>query len=199
MKLVLASSSPSRQKLLKSAGIKAELCKPSIDEEHIKNDLKKSCYSSSAEQLAILLAELKAHDVSKKYSEYYVIGADQVLECEGKLFNKPENIENAKKQLLELKGKKHRLVNGLSIVKNNLLQFHFINHVTLEMRNFSEDFLENYLEKADKNIIYSVGSYHIEGLGAQLFSSIEGDYFSILGLPLLPLLEFLRNKRIILS
>jgi septum formation protein len=193
MGIILASSSPSRAEILNLAGLDIKKYSAQIDEEKIKNENK----NLKTNKLALKLAQAKAIKISNSYLDDYVIGADQILQCENKRFDKPYNMTNAKKQLQALRGKEHFLINGVSIYKNKEQVFSYDNKISMHMRDFSDMFLEKYLNDANKNILYSCGSYMLEGIGSQLFSKIDGDFFSVLGMPLLPILEFFRKEGVL--
>jgi len=191
----LASASPSRRVLLERAGI-PHLCEAAhIDEESLKRDARSE--GLSVEKTALRLAVAKAAKVSGQHPDKFVLGADQILECEGNWFDKPADMEGARHHLKTLRGSRHRLVNGLVIVHKGSTVWTHTAVATLEMRNFSDKFLETYLDRSGEQILGSVGAYLLEAEGAQLFQTIEGDYFTILGLPLLPVLAFLRQQNII--
>lgn len=193
-KIILASKSKVRIKILNNSGINFDFVYSNVNEYEIK----KKCLIEKldAESTALNLAKSKAEKVSLKYKENYVIGADQILECDNILFNKAENFEEAYKNLLFFKNKKHYLVNGISIFINGSNVWNFTNKISMIMRDFSDKFLRNYLSN-NKEVINSVGCYFIENEGIQLFSEIDNDYFSILGMPLIPVLNFLRKEGII--
>jgi septum formation protein len=128
-----------------------------------------------------------------------VIGADQVLDCDGVLFDKPADPGAARTQLLALRGRTHRLVSAVVLVRDGQRLWHHVGRADLKMRDFSTRFLDRYLESAGQAALSSVGAYQLEGIGAQLFAAIEGDYFTILGLPLLPLLDNLREHGVLPS
>ena len=151
----------------------------------------------SVEQTALRLAVAKAVRVGENHPDRFVLGADQILECEGNWFDKPVDMENARNHLRTLRGSRHRLVNGLAIVHMGSVVWTHTAIATLDMRNFSDRFLETYLDRSGDRILSSVGAYLLEAGGAQLFQAIDGDYFTILGLPLLPVLAFLRQQNII--
>lgn len=190
--LILASKSPSRRALLEGAGVSFMPVISDVDEDAIKQK-----YSGSVENLCLQLAQAKAQAVSSLYPYSYVLGADQVLDCEGKLFDKPHSMAEAADHLRHLRGRSHRLVNGLVMVKGSEVQWTYTGIATLKMRNFSDDFLDTYLGLSNDNLLSSVGGYQLEDRGCQLFEHIEGDYFTILGLPLLPLLDYLRQIHIL--
>jgi septum formation protein len=194
-RLILASSSKSRAAVLSQAGIEFIQQPSSIDEAPVKAAMAAS--RATAAQCAIRLAEMKARGVSINYSDAYVIGCDQMLDCQGQWFDKPVNIAAARAQLQSLRGKTHTLFNAMVVVRAGQTIWDYTNQADLEMRAFSDVFLDEYLAKVGEDVLWSVGGYQLEGAGAQLFSSIQGDFFSILGLPLLPLLGFLREHGLI--
>jgi septum formation protein len=126
-----------------------------------------------------------------------VIGADQMLDCAGEWFDKPADLAAARRQLLALRGREHRLLNSLVVAHGGARRWHFADHAVITVRPFSEAFLDDYLAVAGTDVLHSVGGYQLEGLGSQLFDTVEGDFFSILGLPLLPLLAFLREHGVL--
>ena len=144
-------------------------------------------------RIADLLAELKALKVSGRHAGALVIGADQVLTCEGRFFSKPETVAAAREQLLQLAGRAHVLSSAVCVARDGAIVWRDVQEARLTMRAFSDTFLDAYLAQAGADILGGVGAYHVEGLGIQLFSRIDGDTFTILGLPLLPLLDFLRT------
>ena len=185
--LILASQSKSRGRLLAAAGVEFETIPADIDEDAVKNT-EPDCFKASRR-----LAHEKAVKVSALYPEAYVIGADQIMELEGRPFSKPADKAEAREHLKKMRGKTHRLINGVAVVRNTELLWSVNTAVHVTMRNFSDGFLEEYLEKAGPDGCRSVGAYYLEELGSQLIEKVEGDYFSVLGLPLLPLFDFLRS------
>ena len=195
--VVLASASPTRAALLRSAGISIAIDAAAIDEAEVKASLRAARAAPAA--IAESLAELKAQRVSRRHAGSLVIGADQVLECDGVLFDKPVDLAAARNQLLALRGCVHRLISAVVLMRDGQRVWHHVDRAELKMRDFSADFLDRYLESAGEAALSSVGAYQLEGCGAQLFASIDGDYFTILGLPLLPLLDILREHGVLAS
>ena len=190
MKLVLASTSRIRSELLTRAGLVFEALHPEVDE----NALKAGAKGLAPGDLAQSLAAAKAVSVANRRLQAVVIGADQVLNLEGRAFDKPESREEAREHLLQLRGRSHVLETAVCCAKSSGILWQHLGRARLTMRSFSEAFLDDYLERMGPEILTSVGAYKLEGLGAQLFEAIDGDYFTILGLPLLPLLDFLRRQ-----
>ena len=190
-RVVLASASQSRRMLLRNAGIEARHDVAAVDEDEVKRALRAE--QASAAQVAEALAELKALRVSARAPGALVIGADQTLDCQGQPFDKPSDLAHAGGHLRALRGKSHVLNSAVCVVRDGARLWHHIGEARLTMWNFDDAFIDRYLAAVGDKALNSVGAYELEGLGAQLFSRIEGDYFTILGLPLLPLLDFLRN------
>ncbi|MDR6769404.1 septum formation protein [Azospirillum sp. BE72] len=188
--LVLASGSRTRAAMLEQAGVSAILDKPLVDEDEVKAAGRAE--GVPADAVAEALAELKAQRIARRHPGALVVGADQMLECEGRWFDKPADRAAARAQLLDLRGRTHRLVSCAVVVRDGERMWHKVDSARLTMRNFSESFLDDYLDRVGDEVLHSVGAYQLEGLGAQLFQRVEGDFFTILGLPLLPLLGFLR-------
>lgn len=195
--VLLASASIARAALLKNAGLEFEILPARVDEEELKRSLKAS--GASAAETAIALARQKALKISRARPDILVIGADQMLDCNGVWFDKPEDLEQARAHLLSLRGKTHFLENATCVAKGGAIIWHYSNRAKMQMRVFSDAFLDQYLDQVGDAVMTSVGAYHLEGTGAQLFDGIEGDFFSILGLPLLPLLNFLRAHDVIIE
>jgi septum formation protein len=188
--IVLASGSVTRQRLLRAAGVPFGVDVAQIDEAAVLESL--TAEKAPARDVADLLAELKAVKVSARHPQAFVIGADQVLSVGAALFQKPGTIADAREQLRQLKGRTHVLSSAVSVAREGSVIWRTVAEARLTMRDFSDAFLDAYLADAGADILGSVGAYHVEGLGIQLFSGIEGDTFTILGLPLVPLLDFLR-------
>ena len=189
--VVLASASSIRYEMLRRAGVSLTVAPASIDEDEVKKALQAD--SATAMQAAETLAELKATKVSSKHDKALVIGADQVLESEGRWFDKPTNRVNAAAHLRALSGKRHTLATSVCVVRGGTRIWHHNAAAHLTMRPLSDEFIADYLDVAGDDVLNSVGAYHLEGVGAQLFARIEGDFFTILGLPLLPVLDVLRT------
>ncbi|MBN9487308.1 MAG: Maf family protein [Alphaproteobacteria bacterium] len=192
--LILASSSPSRRQLLSNAGLTFEVQPPGVDEEEAKRSLLSG--RTAPQGIAEKLAEMKAMRISAKHPEAMVVGGDSTLACQGRLFDKPPSMEAARKQLLALRGQTHELFSCVVVARGGTRLWHWNERARLTMRPFNEAFLDAYLARAGDAVLGSVGAYQLEGLGAHLFSRVDGDYFTILGLPLLPLLSFLAGHGI---
>ncbi|HEX6840544.1 MAG TPA: Maf family protein [Stellaceae bacterium] len=195
--VVLASASAARAAILTGAGIEVLRDPAGIDEDEIKRSFRAS--GGDAVACATALAETKAMRVSARHNDALVVGADQMLDCAGTWFDKPRDRGEARAQLVALRGKRHELVSAVIVVKNGAVIWHFVDRPRLTMRAFSDRFLDAYMAALGDNALASVGVYQLEGLGVQLFERIEGDYFSILGLPLLPLLDFLRGNDVVMT
>lgn len=194
-KLVLASASRARSRLLDNAGVSFSVMVAEVDEDSVKIQARKA--GKPVSETAALLAEAKARFVSKHQPNAHVIGADQILECDGALFDKPADRGEAEAHLRQLRGKTHRLITACCVVLNDALEWHCIKEAHLSMRSFDDDFMTRYLDRLGEDALASVGAYQLEGLGVQLFSHVEGDFFTILGLPLLPLLDYLEERGLI--
>jgi septum formation protein len=195
--LVLASASRTRQQLLGAAGVAFDVDPASIDEAGVRESLRSAGASSAA--AAETLAELKATRVSQRQPDRLVLGADQILELGGAWLDKPTDRAEARAQLMALRGRSHELVCCQCVVRNGARLWHHHDRARLTMRAFSESFLEAYLSAAGADLVEAVGAYRLEGRGVQLFDRIEGEFFTILGLPLLPLLGFLREHGVVAS
>jgi len=196
--IILASASKARSRLLLGSGLSFTIDPANIDEEVIKEEYKKE--GKPAAEAALRLAQEKALKVSKKNPQAVVIGADQILYCQRDWSlspHKPGNQESLRQQLTVLRGKAHQLVCGLCIAYDGEVVWTHQDITQLTMRDFSDEFLTQYVESVGNLVEKSVGGYHLEGLGVQLFEKIDGDYFTILGLPLLPLLAFMRDQGIL--
>lgn len=195
--IVLASSSPTRKSLLQAAGVPFKVIPASVDEAAIRDTLMAEGQEIDPLDLAEILARAKAEDVSERHPGCVVIGADQVLSCDGQVISKPQTIDAARETLLTLRGRTHQLHSAVAIAEDGDTKWAFTDTADMTMRQFSLAFLGRYLAEAGRDVLGSVGAYQLEGLGIQLFESIEGDFFTILGLPILPLLRELRARRLI--
>jgi septum formation protein len=193
--LVLASTSVVRQTLLANAGLTFRAEAAAIDEAEVKHAARTS--GEKAEQAAMALAGLKAQRVAMRSPDAVVIGADQILVCDGEWFDKPEDREVARRQLLALRGRTHVLATAVVCQRGDQLLWHHIAQPRLTMRTFPDGFLDDYLAAEGDRVLSSVGAYRLEGLGIHLFDRIEGEHTAILGLPLLPLLGFLRQHGVV--
>jgi septum formation protein len=190
--LILASSSPTRAKLLCDAGVRFTVRPASVDEDAVKTTLLAD--GAGGRDIADALAELKALRISAAEPNSLVLGADQVLMLGETLFSKAESMSAAAEQLRQLRGRDHLLITVVVLARAGAPIWRHVEISKLTMRDFSDVFLETYLQQVGDGLLGGVGCYQLESRGAQLFASIEGDYFSILGLPLLPLLAALRNQ-----
>lgn len=197
MRIVLASGSPWRARLLRQAGVAFDVLTQPVDEESIRESL--HAEGVSAENAAVALAELKAQRVAMLLpgDEVLVLGCDQILDLDGTWLGKPADLDGARRHLRQLRGRLHRLPTGIVAFRGGSRVWHHVAAPRLWMRAFSDDFLEAYLAEIGDVATQTVGAYEYEGRGAQLMARVEGDFFTILGLPLLPLLQFLRDQRAI--
>jgi septum formation protein len=191
--LVLASKSDIRGKILAAAGLRFEIRPAPIDERAVEAAAGKP----DATQAARLLASAKAGAVAAAMPGRVVLGADQTLALDQERFGKPKERADAAKQLRRLRGQTHALHSALSLVRDGNVLFDYVDTARLTMRDFSDRFLDDYLDMAGDSAMSSVGGYALEGVGIHLFERVEGDYFTILGLPLLPLLAFLRQNKFV--
>jgi septum formation protein len=190
--LVLASASTERARLLAAAGVDFRIEPAELDE----GVLKQACRAEGrdAAECALALAEAKARQVAARCDRAVVIGADQLLVCGEAWFDKPADLGQARTQLQALRGRCHELVTAVCVVQDGSRLWHAVSCPRLTMRQFTSGFLDDYILAEQANILGSVGAYRLEGRGVQLFEHIEGDYFAVLGLPLLELLGFLRTR-----
>ncbi|UCH76074.1 MAG: Maf family protein [Rhodospirillales bacterium] len=192
---MLASGSRFRAAILEAAGADVKIDAPAVDESAVKAAMR--ARQANTGETAEALAALKAQQISNRRPGALVIGADQMLECEGQWFDKPVDRTAARQTLLQLRGRTHELVSAVCVVRDGLVLWHHVDRARLTMRDFSDAFLESYLDRVGAAACNSVGAYQIEGFGIQLFSRVEGEHFTIIGLPLLPLLDFLRGHGVI--
>jgi septum formation protein len=193
--IMLASASAARATLLQAAGVRVRREPARIDEAELKATFRREGLDPAA--CATALAQAKATNVSRRHEGALVIGADQMLVCGERCFDKPSSSAEARSHLLALRGREHELVTAACVLANGAVLWQHVDRPRLAMRLFSDAFLDGYLKEAGDEVLGSVGAYRLEGLGAQLFVRVDGDFFSILGLPLLPLLDFLRSRGVV--
>lgn len=194
--LVLASASMARQKMLRSAGLVFDVEPAAIDEEDIKTAVLRD-ESVGGADLAQILAEAKADFVSGIRDDAVVIGSDQVLEFEGRVLSKPATMDIARQRLLALRGRSHELHAAAAICRDGVALWRHVETVRITMRDFTPEFLGQYMALAGTSVLGSVGGYEVEASGIHLMSRIDGDYFSVLGLPLVPVLDALRDLEVL--
>jgi len=190
-KLILASSSPFRRMLMENAGITFEAHPAEIDERAIEAPLEQD--GATPDAIAMVLAKAKARDVSGRFAGALVIGSDQTMSLGDRAFHKPKSMGEAADHLIALSAKTHRLNSAIAIAYNGDIIWEHMSRAELTMRELTTDFVTRHLKRVGDRALSSVGAYQLEGEGLQLFSKIDGDYFTILGLPMLPLLEKLRE------
>ena len=190
-KIILASNSKVRKKILDENGIECKVFPPNVDEELAKESLMKE--NVSPEFISKNLAELKANKISLKFNNEIVLGADSVIDINGELVSKPKNREEALKILKKLNGKTHHLISSICISKNGSMIWNYTDKAFLTMKNMTDKQLEEYLSKITDEALYAYNVYQIEGEGRSLFSKIEGDEDTIMGLPVKKIKEYLRN------
>ena len=192
-KIVLASKSGVRKKILEENKIKCVVEPSNIDEDNVKDSLLKE--NASPEIISKNLAELKANKVSLNQKDKLVLGADSVIDLNGELISKPESREEALLILKKLNGKKHNLISSVCISKNGSMIWHYTDKAELTMKKFSDEDLKNYLSRISDEALYAYNVYQIEGEGRNLFSDIAGDEDTIMGLPVFKIKEYLKNYK----
>ncbi len=193
--LILASTSPFRRQLLENAGLKVQPVAPEIDERAVEKALEGS--DMNPEDVAAILAEAKAVEVSERFPDAWVVGGDQTRSLGDEVFHKPADMEGARRHLLALSGKTHQLNSAIVIAKNGEAVWRHVAIARMTMRHLDTAFIGRHLSRVGDIALKSVGAYQVEGEGIQLFERIEGDYFTIVGVPLLPLLNKLRELEVI--
>lgn len=193
--LILASSSPFRRMLMDNAGLTFEAYPASIDERAVEAPLAEN--GASPQEVALALAEAKALDVARRHPDAIVLGSDQTMSLGDRVYHKPAHRDEAKSHLLSLSGKTHQLNSAMVLARGEDVLWRHVSEARLTVRDLSDGFVETYLDRVGDKALQSVGAYQLEGEGVQLFSAIEGDYFTIIGLPLLPLLAELRRLGVI--
>lgn len=191
--LILASKSAARRAILENAGVSFEVRVAGVDEEAIKA----TCGDLDAAALAVRLAEAKALAVSRENETAWVLGSDQTLAFNGGLVSKAPTIDAARERLAAMRGRAHQLHSGAALAIKGEIVWSGADAVEMRMRNFSDAFLDTYLEAEGEALLSCVGAYRLEGLGSQLFEAVEGDYFTVLGLPLWPVLAELRRAGVL--
>ncbi|MFA6140767.1 MAG: Maf family protein [Hyphomicrobium sp.] len=197
--IVLASGSRARREMLAAAGVHFTVQAADVDEPAIRARMRKVDANVEPKRIAAVLAAAKAEDVSGKKSGSLIIGADQVLALDRELLSKAPSLAAAREALRKLRGRTHELHSAVAFAENGKITWAHVGTARLTMRDFSDAFLDDYLLRAGDRVGHSVGAYELEGLGVQLFDKIEGDYFTVLGLPLLPVLAELRQRGIIVK
>lgn len=195
MRIVLASTSKTRQLLLAQAGVAFDVHRPDVDEAGLKS--RNAAWR--VDDIALHLAQAKAVSSSLVHPQALVIGADQTLVMDGRCYDKPPTLPAARDQLLALRGRSHALHSAICCARAGETLWRHTDAARLTMRAFSQEFLHHYLESVGEECTTSVGAYKLEGLGIQLFETVEGSYHTILGLPLLPLLAYLRSEGLLLQ
>ena len=198
-KLVLASGSRSRRQMLEAAGLTFTVAPADLDERAICETLSAGDTQVDPADVAEVLARAKAETMSRTYSDGLVIGADQVLALGDEIFEKPAGLDGARAHLTKLSGRTHQLHSAVVLAEAGEIAWAYVDTASLTMRALAPAFIDDYLSRAGAVVCELVGAYQLEGLGVQLFERIEGDYFTILGLPLLPLLAELRLRGVIAS
>lgn len=193
--MILASTSPTRLQMLRAAGLDPTAVAPRVDEATIRDAL--VAEGAHPRDIADTLAEMKARKVAEKHSTALVLGCDQVLALDRQTFAKPETPDDARQQLRQLRGRTHKLLSALVIYENAEPVWRFVGEARLTMHQFSDAYMDDYVTRNWDSIRHSVGCYKVEEEGVRLFSAITGDHFTILGLPLLPLLAWLGNRGMI--
>ena len=195
-RLILASGSAIRRDILDGAGLDYDVITRPVDEAAIKAAMLTE--NARLRDIADALAEAKAMRVSRQEAGL-VIGADQIMVMENRLFDKPKSMEEARERLISMRGKKHELIGAVVICESGLPVWRHMCKTKLWVRDFSDDFLDWYINTEGEALMKSVGAYRFEGPGSQLFEKVEGDFFAILGLDLLPVLDYLRTRGVIAS
>ena len=189
--LILASSSPFRRMLMDNAGLVFQSVPAAIDERAIEEPLERE--GASPQVVALVLARAKAREVAARSPSALVIGSDQTMSLGSRVYHKPADLDQAREQLMSLSGQTHQLNSAVVIMRDADVLWEHVAQAQLTVRALTSDFVERYLQRVGPKALTSVGGYQLEGEGIQLFSAVDGDYFTILGLPMLPLLNALRN------
>lgn len=195
--LILASGSQTRRRMLEAAGVAFRVVPAEVDEDAIRANLAESDPNGGPVRVAEVLARVKAEEVSRRFPQALVIGGDQVLALGPEVFTKPIDRAAARVSLERLAGRTHQLHSAVVLARGGTAVWRHVDTASLTMRELSRAFVEDYLACAGEQVCAAVGAYEIEGLGIQLFERVDGDYFTILGLPLLPLLAQLRRQGVL--
>ncbi len=197
--IILASGSKVRAEMLARAGITCDICPADIDECAVKQKFLRDEPEKDNAQIALILAGRKAVHISLKFSESLVIGSDQILDLEGEIFDKPVDRSQARSQLTRLSGRSHELISAVSVALNGKEVWHHVDRARLFVRDLSNEFIDGYLDRIGDAAYTSPGSYQVEAIGVQLFDHMDGNHYTILGMPLLPLLNFMRTRHMVPS
>ena len=195
--VILASGSSARRNMLDAAGVAFRVVPADVDEDAIRRDYAANDPDGTPTGVSRVLARAKAEEVSLRFPSALVIGADQVLELGRDIYNKPPDMDAARRALRAFSGRTHMLLSTVSLAEGGHETWSLLDAASMSMRDFSDEFLDGYLARTGDRICACVGAYELEGLGIQLFESIDGDYFTILGMPLLELLAELRNRGVV--
>lgn len=190
--IILASASTIRRQLLENAGVTVDALPARVDEDTIRAALQAE--GAKHRDIADTLAEMKARKLAERHPSSLVIGSDQVLELDGEIWGKPETPDAARSQLQRLRGRTHKLVSAVVLYDQTKPIWRHVEEASLTMRSFSDGFLDDYVARNWDDIRHSVGAYQLEREGARLFAAVDGNHFTILGLPLLPLLNYLSQR-----
>lgn len=193
-RLILASGSRFRRQMLTAAGIAHDAVLPAVDEDAARHALLRVTPDIAPDAMAAALACAKAKPVSAAHPGDWIVGADQVMACDGRMFSKPKDLAEARAHLTALSGRTHTLYSAVVLARKGSIEWEFVSPARMAMRCLTGPEISRYLARAGDDICHTVGAYALEGLGAQLFDAIDGDYFTIIGLPLLPLLAALRAR-----